>query len=173
MEFVRHRVFSFAQESTRYCNYSKDKFNNELTFIIPSWLPNITEGCYQFHDGDFQNRDPWTYRNTNGSQDQDFGYCSMTSEGLFLDSLQKSEDTYFALLGKPNHIYDKSYSESWQPQQARQVLPNALKTELVMTGFISDWKHFFELRTPGSAHPDARALAIPLEEQFKKVNLIK
>ena len=97
----------------------------------------------------------------------------MTSEGLFLDSLQKSEDTYFALLGKPNHIYDKSYSESWQPQQARQVLPNALKTELVMTGFISDWKHFFELRTPGSAHPDARALAIPLEEQFKKLNLIK
>ena len=57
----------------------------------------------------------------------------------------------------------------WKPQKARQVLSNALKTELVMTGFVSDWKHFFELRTPGSVHHDARALAIPLEVDRKSV----
>lgn len=131
-EFVRHRVFSFAQESTRYCNYSKDKFGNELTFIKPSW------SLAPMYDRDF-----------NGD--------------TFLDALQNSEDSYLDLI-----------KHGWTPQQARQILPNAIKTELVMTGFTSDWDHFFDLRargTTGAPHPDAKALAEPLLHEFENRNL--
>ena len=122
-EFVRHRVFSFAQESTRYCNYSKDKFNNEITFIKPNW----------------------NTINTTKMDESNIDY--------FEQSLKDSERYYFKLL-----------ELGWKPQQARQVLPNALKTELVMTGFESDWEHFFDLRCAPSAHPDARKLASELKE---------
>lgn len=121
-EFVRHRVFSFAQESQRYCNYSKDKFNNEITFIMPSW------------------------RNYNGS-------IIESGERYFCEILQKCEDYYKSLL-------DMGY----KPQEARVVLPNATKTELVMTGFESDWENFFELRCSKAAHPDAQKLANELKE---------
>lgn len=129
-EFVRHRVFSFAQESTRYCNYSKDKFGNELTFIKPSWsyFKNTSYKDAGYFDGD-----------------------------VFESSLKKAESYYFKLIEK-----------GWKPQQARQVLPNATKTELVMTGFESDWEHFFELRCSGAAHPDAKKLADELRELMVK-----
>ena len=144
-EFVRHRVFSFAQESTRYCNYSKDKFGNEVTFIIPCWT-NLPEQEY----GDRVNPKVFNRGNTNGI------------ETSYVDSLRQAEYNYFNLL-----------NQGWKPQQARAVLPNALKTELVMTGFVSDWKHFFFLRCPLNAHPQARELAIPLSEEFVKRELIK
>nr|DAG88391.1 MAG TPA: Thymidylate synthase complementing protein [Crassvirales sp.] len=140
-EFVRHRVFSFAQESTRYCNYSKDKFGNEITFIEPCWLDSY---------------------NYNGNT---YGNC-------FLTALEAAEASYFDLLKKwDDKIPDKRYktgfrNNPWTPQQARAILPNSLKTELVMTGFISDWKHFFELRTAQNAHPQMRELAIPLKEMM-------
>lgn len=139
-EFVRHRVFSFAQESTRYCNYNKDKFGNELTFIIPTWL-SIPEGNYTYWDGD------WIDINKQVIQ------ISEDEENVhsFLNTLDCSEYQYTMLI-----------NAGWKPQQARQVLPNALKTELVMTGFESDWKHFFELRCDTAAHPDARKLALEL-----------
>lgn len=146
-EFVRHRVFSFAQESTRYCNYSKDKFGNELTFIIPSWI-EMEEG-----------------RITTDS----FGCPTKVNEETydFLSGLGASERSYFRLINR-----------GWKPQQARQVLPNALKTELVMTGFVSDWEHFFRLRTSiiaetGKPHPDASALADPLYKEFINRNYLK
>lgn len=84
--------------------------------------------------------------------------------GKFLHVLDYASDRYMELI-----------SEGWTPQQARQVLPNALKTELVMTGFVSDWRHFFDLRalgTTGAPHPDAKALAEPLMQEFIKRNLI-
>lgn len=121
-EFVRHRVFSFAQESQRYCNYSKDKFNNEITFIMPSW---------------------WNYNSS----------IIESGERYFCEILQKCEDYYKSLL-------DMGY----KPQEARAVLPNATKTELVMTGFESDWEHFLSLRTSKNAHPDAQKLANELKE---------
>mgnify|MGYP000327941480 CR=1 FL=1 len=153
-EFVRHRAFSFAQESTRYCNYSKDKFDNEITFIIPSWL-NIPEGIAYWHDGLGYRvgADP-----NNTDFDASLGYINKSSNyDSFLYALENAEKSYFRLL-----------KEEWKPQQARQVLPNALKTELVMTGFISDWKHFFSLRDATSAHPQAQELAKPLHEEFIK-----
>ena len=144
MEFVRHRVFSFAQESTRYCNYSKDKFGNELTFIIPCWL-------------DYEEQ---SFRNV---QDESCTIRVDLSENeWFIDSLIEAERGY-------NFFIENA---KWTPQQARSILPNSLKTELVMTGFVSDWEHFFKLRCANSAHPQARELAEPLHEEFKKLQLI-
>lgn len=150
-EFVRHRVMSFAQESTRYCNYSKDKFGNELTFIIPEWCPEIREGSNKGWDP-----------------------CSIYDK-LYLQHLQNAENTYFALLKQwDERVPDKRYKSGfknnpWTPQQARAVLPNSLKTELVVTGFTSDWNHFFDLRargTTGAPHPQAKELAEPLMKEF-------
>ena len=124
LELVRHRVFSFAQESTRYCNYSKEKFGKTLTFIKPVW-----------------------YDDAESRIKQDFEAC-----------LDWSASTYLGLL-----------KEGYTPQQARQVLPNALKTEICMTGFASDWVHFFDLRyrgTTGKPHPDMLYVATELHELF-------
>lgn len=145
-EFVRHRVFSFAQESTRYCNYSKVKFGNEITCIIPCWM-NLEEGSY--NDGKFYNPIATPY------------LVKGTAEERFLLKLVGDELDYFELLEK-----------GWKPQQARAILPNSLKTELVMTGFTSDWKHFFKLRDAGSAHPQAQELAKPLHEEFIRRNYV-
>lgn len=146
-EFTRHRTFSFAAESTRYCNYSKDKFNNELTFILPYWMNNY----------DLENHKRRIERG-------DFRYNEDSTEGSFsfIFGLEEIEDIYISLINE----------ENWKPQQARAILPNALKTELVMTGFVSNWKHFFELRCAPSAHPQAQELAIPLKEEFIKRDYI-
>jgi thymidylate synthase (FAD) len=117
-EFVRHRVKSFAQESTRYCNYIKAKFGGSVTCITPPWL--------QEHE-----------------------------ELEFEEDLTVIEQIYFKWLKK-----------GWTAQQARGFLSTFTKTELVMTGFVSDWEHFFELRCHSTAHPQAREIAIPLQEQF-------
>lgn len=133
-EFVRHRVFSFAQESTRYCNYTKGKFGGELTFIEPCW--NINEAL------------------------QLSGYGNVLK-----NNLENVEESYFRLI-----------ECGWKPQQAATILPNALKTELVMTGFIEDWQHFFDLRAldkTGPAHPQAKELALPLYHKFIESGYIK
>lgn len=145
-EFVRHRVFSFAQESTRYCNYSKDKFDNALTFIIPNWL-DISEGRFSVDYDTLQ--DEYDYSVENNKE-----------YNIFLISLAEVNKNYLNLIDL-----------GWKPQQARAVLPNSVKTELIMTGFTKDWKGFFQLRTPNSAHPQARELAIPLEKEFNESNL--
>ena len=161
-EFVRHRVFSFAQESTRYCNYSKDKFGNELTFIIPSWLA-IEEGSYgighSFGKGHFYECNENRIYCDEKNKEEFFKVLN------FLKTLYLSSQVYMSMLN----------AFGLTPQQARQVLPNALKTELVMTGFVSDWDHFFSLRargTTGAPHPDAKALAEPLMHEFETRNLI-
>lgn len=147
MEFIRHRRFSFSMESTRYCNYSKDKFDNGITYIIPSWL-NISEGIYSW----------WGthWRNLSTKEDME------PAADMFFESLNLTEEGYIELI-----------REGWKPEQARAVLPNALKTELVMTGFVDDWKKFFELRDSNKAHPQARELASPLHKEFIEKGLIK
>lgn len=143
-EFVRHRVFSFAQESTRYCDYSKDKFRNDITYIIPSWL-DLPEGKYSDWDNDWCDVSELKLLYPEVDNLSDPANC-------FLQSIKNAEYYYFMLINR-----------GWKPQQARQVLPNATKTELVMTGFESDWEHFFELRCSGAAHPDAKKLADELK----------
>ena len=137
-EFVRHRVFSFAQESTRYCNYSKDKFGKECTFIIPCWL-GLPEGSVSSPEIPI-------FRERHGNV-----------VGIFLNNLYWAEANYFDLL-----------EQGWIAQQARAVLPNSLKTELIMTGTIEQWEGFFKLRCAKDAHPQARELAVPLYEEFVK-----
>lgn len=151
-EFVRHRVFSFAQESTRYCDYSKDKFGNDITYIIPSWL-DLPEGKYSYWDNDWCDVSELKLLYPEVDNLSDPANC-------FLQSIKNAEYYYFMLINR-----------GWKPQQARQVLPNATKTELVMTGFESDWEHFFELRCSGAAHPDAKKLADELKSLMNVKNI--
>lgn len=135
-EIVRHRLFSFAQESTRYCNYSKGKFGRECTFIVPpdqEWSVDTDE----YHD-------------------QYGGIEIGSTKGLWYDALRIAEIDYMELL-----------EAGWTPQEARDVLPNALKTEIVVTGNYREWRHFFKLRCDEKAHPHIRLLAKGLLEDIK------
>ncbi len=119
-EIVRHRLASYSQESTRYCNYTKDKFGNQLTFIKPTF----------FNEGD-----------------EEFHIWKMEMENI--------EKTYFELIKK-----------GVKPEEARSILPNSLKTEIVMTMNLRSWRHFFKLRCHKSAHPQIREIAKPMLKEF-------
>lgn len=125
-ELVRHRLASFSQESTRYCNYTKDKFGNEITFIIP---------CFLKDDGD---------------------ECRADDEVEFIKLLEQAERSYNNLV-----------CLGWKPQEARVVLPNALKTEIVISANIREWRTIFKQRTSMAAHPQMRELMCPLLEDLK------
>ena len=137
-EFNRHRVFSISEQSTRYCNYSKDKFGVEITYVIPSWANNLSP---EYNDIECSGIDH--------------------NELVLLDSLKQGERHYMVMM-----------RDGAKPQEARDVLPLATATTVMYTAFLSDWKHFFELRTSAGAHPDARAIAIPLKERFNELNLL-
>ena len=122
-EIVRHRLASYCQESTRYCNYSNEQFGAEITVIEPLYLARAT-----------------------------FPY------NLWRDAMQNAEDTYFALL-----------EEGLTPQEARAVLPNSLKTEIIMTANLREWRHFCKLRASKAAHPQMREVAGMLLSQLKEL----
>ena len=145
-EFTRHRVFSFAVESTRYCNYTKDKFSNEITFIQPNWISDKDIENYHMDFGYFT--------------DQDTNH--ITAVNRFMSALKNAEYFYMELI-----------KLGWKPQQARNILPLATKCDMIMTGFVSDWKHFFELRDAASAHPQAQELAHSLHETFIQRGLVE
>lgn len=121
-EIVRHRVASYCQESTRYCNYSKDKFGNEITVIKP---------CFWSENSDL-------YRD-------------------WKSAMRMAESHYFDLL-----------TQGATPQEARSVLPNSLKTEIIMTANIREWRHFLKLRTSSAAHPQIREVAVPLLKELQE-----
>lgn len=139
-EFRTHVGLSHLAESTRYCNYSKDKFGNELTFIKPCWC-NILEGDYSTSDY-IPDRLP---------------RMGATEEGL-IHALQYAEYYYFFLL-----------SEGWTPQQARSVLPLGIKSELISCGFEDAWENFFKRRDAPDAHPMAQEIANPMHKEFFKL----
>lgn len=122
-EIVRHRIASYSQESTRYCNYSQEKFGNELTFIKP---------CF------------W----------------SETSPEYMIwkDQMLSIEKSYIDLIGL-----------GATPEQARSILPNSLKTEIVVTMNLREWRHFFKLRTSKRAHPQMREISIPMLRKFAEL----
>ena len=140
-EIVRHRVASYSQESTRYCNYSNEKFGNELTFIKPCWFKSSIE-------------DLNTYANIRGTFDK----IDIAGEWVWVDTLRSAEISYFTLLETCN----------WTPEQARSILPNSLKTEIVMTMNLREWRHFFKLRCAKAAHPDMRKVAYMILKEFKE-----
>ncbi len=129
-EIVRHRIASFSQESTRYCNYCKDKFGNELTVIAPIF---------------------WLNPNNDGTPTTDPRYP------IWLEAMTAAERLYFELV-----------KAGATPQEARSVLPNSLKTEVVMTANPRSWRNFFRLRTSPRAHPQMREVAVPLLAKFKE-----
>ena len=122
-EIVRHRLASYTQESTRYCNYTKGKFGRELTVIEP---------CF------------WT------QDDEKYHVWKQTIEQIEAG-------------------YNKLIELGATPQEARSVLPNSLKTEIVVTMNLREWRHFFTLRTSKAAHPQMREVAIPLLKEFQKL----
>lgn len=122
-EIVRHRIASYSQESTRYCNYSQDRFGNGITVVYPA-----------FH-----------------SQEE-----SSIVYSLWVAACVRAEDYYFEML-----------ANGATAQEARSVLPNSLKTELVMTANIREWRHFLKLRTAPAAHPDMRKVAVMLLKKLQ------
>lgn len=122
-EIVRHRIASFSQESTRYCNYSGNRFGNQITFIKPCFL------------------------------DEGTGGYKLWKQAMFV-----AEKEYFELL-------------NWgcTPQEARSVLPNSTKTEVVMTANLREWRHFLKLRTAKAAHPQMRELTVPLLHELQEL----
>lgn len=139
-EFRTHVGLSHLAESTRYCNYSKDKFGNELTFIKPCWL-DIPLGDYGI---------------SSLPGDNILGLSGGTM--VFIDSLLDAEDYYMTLLG-----------EGWTPQQARSVLPLGIKSELISCGFEDAWENFFKRRCAADAHPMAQEIANPMHKEFFKL----
>lgn len=132
-EFNRHRTASIAEQSTRYCNYSKEKFGGEVTFVKPIWS-ELPVGQYSIKQG----------------YPEEYHKCGF-SDRRFINYLLDAE--YFYL------DYTK---DGWQPQQARETLPLATATEVVYTAFEDDWEHFFDLRyrgTTGLPHPNAKQVA--------------
>lgn len=130
-EIVRHRLCSYSQESTRYCNYK-----GGVTFVIPPWV-NIEEGDYN-HETDIATRG------------------ATMEAAIWTWVMLEAEKGYIDLLGR-----------GWSPQQARSVLPNSLKTEIVMTANIREWRHILKLRTSKTAHPQMQEVMIPILEDFK------
>lgn len=146
-ELVRHRVFSFCQESQRYCNYTKDKFDKSITFIRPCWL-DIPTGCYTYWNGDWCDTKAWKILVPEADK------SNLTND--FLWSLDYVDLQYRALIVL-----------GWTAQQARSILPNATKTEIYMCGFEDDWKKFLELRDSKNADPMMQDLVKGLGDKLK------
>ncbi|MFW5891142.1 MAG: FAD-dependent thymidylate synthase [bacterium] len=139
-EAIRHRLCSFSQESSRFCDYNKDKFNNQITFIQPCWFEND----YTQYDCNELNR-------------------------LITSPLDKDESKWLWVLFTSESEYQSLRESGWKPEQARSVLPNSLKTELVMTANLREWLHIFKLRTAKASHPQMREIMIPLCKEFQKL----
>lgn len=156
-EFRTHVGLSHLAESTRYVNYSKEKFGSEITFIKPCWL-NVPEGKY--------NQCIMVSKNSSdirvecvGSDEIGKYYNIEEDEGLFLNSLVQSELTYLHLIN----------NKKWTPQQARSVLPLGIKSELISCGFEDAWGNFFKRRDAPDAHPMAQEIANPMHKEFFKL----
>ena len=157
-EFNRHRVNSIAEESTRYCNYHLDKFNNSITFALPSWI-------------DINKTEIQACRTAEVESDM---YADMRVN-MELSDNWNTIDWYLYALSTSALAYKKLIQLGWKPQQAREVLPLATKSQLIHTAFVDDWKHFFALRADGVSgppHPNAKLVAEPLKQEFIKRGLL-
>lgn len=133
-EIVRHRLCSFSQESTRYCNYK-----GGVTFVIPPWV-SYKEGRYEDHPSE--------------SDYDAFGVGSC----MWFTSVLRAERGYQKLL-----------DANWSPQQARSVLPNSTKTEIVITANVREWRHIFTLRCHKASHPQMNEIMRPIHQECKKL----
>ena len=159
-EFRTHVGLSHLAESTRYVNYSKEKFGSEITFIKPCWL-NVPEGKYN-HCIMVSKNSPDVRIECVGSDEIGKYYNTEENEGVFLNGLVQSELTYLHLI---NNI-------KWTPQQARSVLPLGIKSELISCGFEDAWENFMRRRDAPDAHPMAQEIAKPMHEEFLKLTKV-
>lgn len=150
-EFNRHRVNSIAEESTRYCNYNK-RNDGQLKIGLPAWLLGENNSYVSRHKDDGL-----------------LAYCYDIVNGAY--KCWNDVDNYIFALLAAEYAYKGLICHGWKPQQAREVLPLATKSQLIHTAFIDDWEHFFALRANGVSgppHPNAKLLAEPLKEEFIK-----
>ena len=158
-EYNRHRANSMAEQSTRYCNYSKNKFSNEITINLPEWVSEHPE-----YDETTMEVSPEHFASL----------CQEVGEGK---SQQWSKLQYWLFANLAAEFsYMKMIDAGCKPQEARAILPLDCNTELVHTAFISDWRHFFDLRalgTTGAPHPDAKLLAFPLMQEFQEKGFLE
>jgi thymidylate synthase (FAD) len=157
-EIVRNRLFSFAQESTRYVKYSMPDevtgLPEPMQFMLPPWIKG--------DDRDLMLRNEWNFI---GEDDEDFTKLTEEDEVFMRLSPTSGEFTY-SLATSEMH-YANLINAGWQPQQAREVLPNALKTEIIIKGNIRQWRHFFSIRCDKPAHPQMREWTIPLFNELR------
>jgi thymidylate synthase (FAD) len=156
-EFNRHRVNSMAEQSTRYCNYSKEKFGAEITINLPQWVKELPDGA-------------WTSMVKQGTVSLDDDAFLALTKKVVAGEADAADNWLFANLAA-ERAYLNLTALGRKPQEARVVLPLDTNTELIHTAFLSDWKHFFDLRalgTTGAPHPDAKAVALPLYEEMKR-----
>ena len=146
-EFRTHVSLSHLAESTRYCNYDKDRFNNEITCVIPHYCPDLIGGnSYDLYTCKFE------LTQTEGLSEK---------SAKWIESMCQAEQDYIDLL-----------NDSCTAQEARDVLPLGIKSELISCGFEDAWSNFFYRRCANDAHPMAREIAIPLQEKFKELNYV-
>jgi thymidylate synthase (FAD) len=163
-ELTRHRVFSFAIESSRYCAYNKNKFGNSLTFILPTWFKYITEGNAYFLDG--------VYHSGGRPENENIGDRIWDKPRKNEDGTEwHAEETFLKTMDIIESSYLQSFKQSWVAQQAAQYLPQCIKGEVVITGFESDWKYLLDLRLKGitgAPHPMMKELAALMKEELVK-----
>lgn len=145
-EIVRHRLAAYSQESTRYCNYSGDKFGKEITVILPVWFNSISES----------KQDAIVKSHLHVTAETVTEQANEVSFSVWVRTIMETERGYFQLL-----------ELGQTPQEARSVLPNSLKTEIVMTANIREWRHFFTLRASSKSHPQMVALAADMLKGFR------
>lgn len=155
-ELARHRTHSISEESTRYCNYSKDKFGKELTFIIPQWIKVHTWDCSVNMDDILSNLV--------------YNHSTNTTQALYDD---KATKLFFINLCKMENMYFSLINYGWTPQQVRQMLPINTKVQTIHTAFESDWAEFISLRADacsGSVHPNMKVIANKIKSLMSKEN---
>ena len=145
-ELVRHRLCAFSQESTRYCNYK-----GGVTFVIPPWM-DLEEGVW-----DAVGALILPLRKEVSHKETAILYDIPVYQ-WFLSTLLGCEKSYISLLNK-----------GWSPQQARSVLPNSTKTEIVVTANFREWNHILNLRCSPAAHPQMREIMLPLREKCRRL----
>lgn len=155
-ELVRHRIASYSQSSTRYCNFSKDKFDNQITFVRPAWVDERVLGEYHYDYFDMELYDTFPKElailiKANVS----------TPDIEWIDSCHSVEDDYLRLIN----------DHGWTPEKARDILNNSVATTIMVTMNLREWRHFFKLRAvgiTGKPHPDMLQITIPMLAAFKE-----
>lgn len=141
-ELVRHRLCAFTQESTRYCDYDGEREGGEVKFIIPEWCKTLQPGVYR--------------------EEEELDSCMM--------HYPEEESVFFWSLIQAERNYKRLRNFGWKPEQARAILPNAVKANIIVTANMREWRHIFKLRAlgmTGRPHPQMLEVMVPLLEEFE------